>query len=202
MKRPHLPRTLLGAGGVRLIDMPGVIYPASVLHDPPAPGTHRTNPLPSPPADYISTRQVADTLSISPRSARAMLTRRKTPRVVVRAPGQSVTSHYWSRKALQDIINERNPLVTSLPERLCCSTEACHILMVSRSTLHRYVQRGLLVEHHVRHASATGIHHETLYRRGQVHALADQIRAARARAEAARRARITRLWEEHQTRRE
>ena len=134
-------------------------------------------------------------LGITPRSVRAMLARRNAQRVVVREPGKAICT-YWARQFVREVMEKRYPLVETLPSRFCGSAEACYILMIARSTLHRYVQQGVLKEHQVRRSHAGGIHREAYYLRAEVSRLASLRNAARARAEEARRERISRRWEE------
>lgn len=195
----QLPRTLRGAGGIRLINMPGVRYPDEVLQGPSGTGASRTCPLRKAPPGFISSQNAAELLGITPRSARAMLARRNTRRVMVREPGKAACV-YWERLKVQELLETRCPLVRNLPARFCDSAEACYILMIARSTLHRYVKQGALKEYQVRRAFAGGVHREAYYLRAEVRKLAAMRNAARARTETARRERISRLWEEHVSR--
>ena len=166
----QLPRTLRGAGGIRLINMPGVRYPDEVLQGPSGTGASRTSPLRKAPPGFISSQNAAELLGITPRSARAMLARRNTRRVMVREPGKAACV-YWERLKVQELLETRCPLVRNLPARFCDSAEACYILMIARSTLHRYVKQGALKEYQVRRAFAGGVHREAYYLRAEVRKL-------------------------------
>lgn len=196
----RIPRELVGAGGLRYINMPGVIYPEAVLRGPGKPGSTRSNPLREVPPGYVSSAEAAKRLEVSERSARAMLSRRKVPRVMVREPGKTVRA-YWDECALEVLITERAPLVQSMPDKFCNSYEACCLLSVARSSLTRYVKSGLLREVRVRMSSKSGVRIESYFVRTAVRRLAAHRELLHRRLERTRRSRLERQWELFQQRR-
>ena len=197
MKPLRLPRTLLGAGGIRFINLPGVTYPDAVLNGGPEPGSSSAHPLPAPPPGCVSSAEAAAILGVAPRSARAMLTRRKARRFMVRQPGSRSVCAYWLIKDVVQARDTRAPFVEKVPEKLCGSLEACCILLVARSSLYRYVKQGLLHERRVRRRNATGTRIESYFLRSEVRRLAAQRHAALRRLEQTRHEHLRKLWQLH-----
>ncbi len=192
MLTPHgLPRTLKGAGGMRLIDMPGIIYPENVLRPRQGIASNGAKVCHVPPKSGISSRQAAAMLGITVRAARAMLNRWHVKNWLVEQDGQS-SCLYWDRRVVEQMINRRMPLVNTVPEKYCSSKEACFILLISRSTLGRYVSQGLLKEYQFRRVSQIGVRLGAFYRRADVRRLAAHRNAARMRAEMAKTERLKR----------
>lgn len=188
-----LPRTLRGVGGIRLIDMPGVTYPESVLSGRRGTDSTSGKPHARPPDWGVSTREAASMLGISSRATRALLTRHKSECCLVSRPGRCACM-YWDRRVVERVLSRRLPLVSKPPEKLCSSSEACYILVVSRSSLSRYVKQGLLREFRVRIATPTGIRVMACYKRSEVKSLAARKAAARVRMESARRELLRQNW--------
>ena len=188
-----LPRTLKGVGGARLIDMPGVTYPESVLTGRKGIDQRSGKPHARPPEWGISTREAAEMLGISTRATRALLNRLNSEYRLVACPGGGACM-YWDRRVVERELDNRIPLVRKQPEKLCSASEACYILLVARSSLSRYVQRGLLKEHRIRLATPTGVRVLSCFLRSEVRNLAARKEAARAREEEVRRERLKRNW--------
>ena len=191
LKRPGtLPRTLRGVGGIRLINMPGVKYPDSVLQG--RKGTDRSSGKAHAEAPEwgISTRDAAALLGVSSRSVRVMLNRQKAAYRLVARKGKCPCL-YWDRRVVDLMLAKRMPLVTHIPEKLCSAREACLLLLVSRSSLSRYVRRKLLHEYRLRHVTKTGIRLLAYYMRAEVRLLAARRKAARIRAENELKERLT-----------
>lgn len=188
-----LPRTLRGVGGARLIDMPGVRYPEEILTG--RKGTDSRSGLPhaSPPHWGVSTREAAGMLGISERATRALLTRHKSNYCLVTRPGRCACM-YWDRSVVERVLAKRVPMVCKEPEKLCSVGEACMLLVISRSSLSRYVKRGFLKEYRVRHATESGVRMQSFYLRAEVRQLAARRHAAQVRAEEQRREQIMRYW--------
>ena len=193
-----LPRTLRGVGGIRLIDMPGIRYPDAVLHGPKGSDGVNGRAHTEPPRWGVSSRQAAEMLGVSPRTARALLNHNKARFQLVAQKGTSACL-YWDRRVVQRLVAKRLPLVKKIPDKLCSSREACYILMIARSTLLRYVKMKLLKEYTIRHVTATGVRCVSYYLRADVRKLAAKRNAARVRAEEARRERMHRWWQEQKT---
>lgn len=190
---PHsLPRTLRGVGGVRLIDMPGVKYPDYMFQFRKGTAQNCGKPYKVPPEPGVSSRQAADMLGVTVRSARAMLNRRQARHWLVEQRGQPACL-YWERRAVEQMLNQRMPLIREIPERFCAAREACQILRVTRTSLMRYTKRRLLKEYQFRHVSASGVRRASFFRRAEVRRLAALRNAARVRSEAARLEQFRRL---------
>ena len=194
MLGPHsLPRTLLGVGGARLIDMPGVRYPDAMLHA--RRGTdERSGKAHTVPPDWgMSSRQAAEVLGLSVRTARALLNRHKARyRLVFQKVRPACL--YWEKTVVKRLLAARPPLVQKIPEKLCSSTEACCILMVSRSTLFRYVKQAVLQEYKIRHATESGVRELSYYLRADVRLLAARRNAARERLRTTQQSRLEMAW--------
>lgn len=189
---PSLPRTLRGVGGVRLIDMPGVKYPDYMLQFRKGTAQNCGKPYKAPPEPGVSSRQAADMLGVTVRSARALLNRRQARHWLVEQAGKPACL-YWERREVEQMLNQRMPLIREIPERFCSSREACLILRVTRTSLMRYAKRRLLKEYQFRHISATGVRRASFFRRAEVRRLAALRNAARVRADAARTEQFRRL---------
>lgn len=194
-----LPRTLRGVGGVRLINMPGVIYPEEVLHGPRGAVTGSGKAHDKIPRWGVTSRQAAEMLGVTVRSARAILSRSNSKCQLVALPGE-VACMYWDRRAVARLVAKRLPLVRKVPEKLCPAREACYILLISRSTLYRYVRRGLLKEYRMRHATETGVRVVTYYLRADVRKLSARKNAIRARVEGLHKNRLQSEWQEQRGR--
>lgn len=189
-----LPRTLRGVGGVRLIDMPGVKYPDSMLKVAKGADARSGKPHARPPEWGISTREASELLGITVRATRALLTRHQSDCQLVAQPGRSACM-YWDRRLVNQMLAKRMPMVSKVPDRLCSANEACYILLIGRSSLSRYVKRGLLNEYRLRHATATGVRLLSYYLRADVRKLAARRNAARIRAENIKKERLERRWQ-------
>ncbi len=200
MSEERINRIQQGSGGLKYINMPGVKYPEKVLKGPGKPGSTRSNPLREVPPGYVSSVRAAEMLKVSVRSARAMLSRHKVPRVMVREPRQPVRA-YWEEQALEILVAERAPLVEDMPDRFCSAHEACCLLSVARSSLTRYVKCNLLREVRVRMASENGVRIESYFERAAVRRMAVQREILRRRVEQIRRGRLARQWEYYLKRR-
>ena len=132
-------------------------------------------------------------LGISIRATRALLNRLNSEYRLVACPGGGACM-YWDRRVVERELDNRIPLVRKQPEKLCSASEACYILLVARSSLSRYVQRGLLKEHRIRLATPTGVRVLSCFLRSEVRNLAARKEAARAREEEVRRERLKRNW--------
>ena len=194
MLGPHsLPRTLLGVGGARLIDMPGVRYPDSMLHGRRGSDESSGKAYALPPAWGMSSRQAAEALGVSVRTARALLNRHKARYRLVLQRGRPACL-YWERNVVKRLLASRMPLVRKIPAKLCSAAEACCILMVARSTLFRYVKQGALQEYKIRYATDSGVRLLSHYLRADVRRLAARRNAARVRALSMQQERLKRVW--------
>ena len=181
MVQPNfIPRTLRGVGGVRLIDLPGVQYPPEMLHVRPGHNARNGLPYEAPPAWGISTREAAGILKCTSSAVRITLHRRQVRCRAVREPGMSLTL-YWDRSEVDRLADRRHPVVGKVPAKLVTPTEACKLLGLARSSLHRYTCKRWLHPVHVRVPSGRGLHHRSFFRRAEVVKLAHHLRALRER---------------------
>ena len=196
LRRPAcLPRTLRGVGGIKLIDMPGVKYPESVLLGRKGTRAQNGKPHAEAPKWGISTRDAARMLGVSVRSARTMLNRQKAKYRLVTQSGRCACM-YWDRRVVERMLAKRMPLVRKVPEKLCTAKEACYILLVARSSLSRYVKSGLLTEYKLRLVTESGVRALSYFMRAEVRKLAARRNSARLRAESAQRERLQHAWNE------
>ncbi|MCQ2365016.1 MAG: hypothetical protein MJ051_05635 [Akkermansia sp.] len=181
MVKPNfIPRTLIGVGGVRLFDLPGVVYPKEMLR--PARGMNRGNgkPYNKIPEWGIDTAEAAGLLRSSRSSARAVLHRHKVAYRLVSVQG-GPPRLYWRRSQVEALAARRVPMVKGCPKRMVDSVTAREMLGIGRSTLYRYVQKKLLHERQVRLVTPKGTRLKAYYLRAEVAKLAARMRAIRAR---------------------
>ncbi len=181
MVQPNfIPRTLRGVGGVRLINLPGVEYPPEMLHVRQGHNRRDGRPYEQRPSWGISTREAAVILRCSTSAARLALHKHRIRCRAVREPGTSV-GLYWDRNQVAQLAEKRYPIVKEVSGKLVTPAEACALLRVGRSSLHRYALKRWLHPQHVRVETAAGLRHRVYYRRAEVVKLGHHIRALRVR---------------------
>lgn len=152
VRRNGIPRSLIGAGGVRLYDIPGVIYPQEMLCRKPAgaaeaaaaehePAEDDGEILERPPIWGMPTAEVARQMGCSIGAARMRLQRCGVEHVKVRKSNGSVCS-YWRREQVRSIIGTRGADVEGMPSCYLTAAAAAHLLQLSRSSLTRYEKLG------------------------------------------------------------
>lgn len=166
----YIPRTLVGAGGVRLYDIPGVIYPDYMLTDKKKQERGGCVILSAPPSWAIPTREAARILGCNPSSARELL-HRKRVRFCRVAIGPCPPTAYWDKGAVRRLAKKRRPVISELPERLVSTTEAAHELQISRNTLCRYARAGYLQKIRLRTRKEDGARLRNYFLRGEVETL-------------------------------
>lgn len=181
MVRPnYIPRTLKGVGGVRLYDIPGVIYPEEILKPGKGLSKKTGQAYKTPPTWGICTHHAARMLNCTPTAARQALHKRNVRFQIVAEDGKPPCI-YWSKKQVQAICDKRLPVVTCKPAKMISATEARQLLKVGRSSLYRYVQRKLLREIQVRMATAKGTRKMSFYLKAEVKKLSAKLNAIRLR---------------------
>ncbi len=174
-----LPRELIGVGGVRLYNIPGVIYPASMLRE--CDRKERGMPiiLQRAPSWAISTRQAAELLNCRPASARELLHRERV-RFCRVAIGNYPPTVYWDKSRVRALVRRRKPVISVRPSRLVDSAEALAILGVSRNSLSRYARVGMLQRFRLRYLRSDGARLTYFYLRSEVEKLRMHRSASRS----------------------
>lgn len=156
MVRPNfIPRTLKGVGGVRLFDIPGVVYPKEILVVKKGMDPCSGKPYREAPSWGITSRDAGEILGCSPSAARAFLHRHKVLFRIVGTEGVSMAI-YWHRDTVIELAKIRVPISDKRPPSLLSGKEALDILQVSRSSLQRYQESNLLHPVRVRQISDQG----------------------------------------------
>ncbi len=187
MVQPNfIPRTLRGVGGVRLIDLPGVVYPPEMLRV--REGRDRSNgqPYTEKPAWGISTREAAAMLRCSESAARISLHKKRVRCHMVREPGGSM-GLFWDRRQVEKLAGARLPIIESVPGKFVDSSTAAEMLHVGRSSLYRYSKKKWLHPHRLRVLTPSGLRIHVYYRRDEVIKLMFHLRALHMRLEEMRR---------------
>lgn len=182
--RPMLTRR--GLGGMKLFNIPGVVYPQSVLEA--QPGMHpRTGcPYSKPPPNTLSTGAVAMRLGIRASSARSFLHRHKVRFYIVQY-GSSPRMKYWSRHQVQRLLAKMPQQSEKRPRGTLTLRQAMEQLPCTRSTLQRHTANGRVRVVVRRQATPYGMRAVFYYNAADVKRLSsylqfcEQQRAARTR---------------------
>ena len=179
IKKQNLSRTLLGVGGARLFNLPGVIYPKEMLITKVGLNQRSGKPYRVPQSNWgVTSNEAAKLLHCTPSAARSLLHRHRVPFRIVGAEGQSLR-FFWNKKRVQALVAQRLPIAIKSSLTLIDAAEAQRILGVGRSTLYRYERRGKLNVTKVRCPSPKGLHPCTLYIREDVERLAQYLHSLR-----------------------
>lgn len=171
-------RRLKGLGGARFFDVPGVKYPEEAFHAKEGMDPKTGEKFSVVPKGMISSEEAAKLLGCSATAARLFLHSRKVKFARVALP-HALPCVYWAKSRVKKLAAARVPIVTSMPAKLVDSEGARAILKVGRSTLYRYVQKGLLEEVQVRMMTAKGTRKMSFYLKAAVKKLAAALNAAR-----------------------
>lgn len=189
MVKPNfIPRTLRGVGGVRLFNIPGVIYPKEVLVTKEGFDRKSGRPYKLVPGWGLTSREAATMLGSTPPAARAWLHRRKVPFRIVSEAGK-VMRLYWRKDRVEALAGSRNPVLRQRPDSYITTLEARRILCVGRSSLHRYQKNGKLTVTKVRIPSNKGLRLCSYFDRSEVEKLASMLNRVRLKEEELRRLR-------------
>ena len=173
-----LPRTLRGVGGVRLYNIPGVVYPKEMLEAPKERRQKSGKPYTTVPAWGITTRAAAQMLDCTLAAARLTMQRHKVTYRLVEEP-RNVPRLYWNRAQVEKIVESRLPLVKKIPAKMMSSEEAVRLLGVCRSSLYRYARKGRIREYQVRLMTDAGTRKVSLFLKADVRRLAANLNAIR-----------------------
>lgn len=170
------PRTLQGAGGARLFDLPGVVYPPEALGFRElwygSPVHH------SIPERCITTREAARILKCSPSAARQYLHVNNIRFYIVGLPKQS-RRYYWDRRQVEELASEKEPVYRLQTELYFTTKQALKILGISRTTLHRHFSQGKLTGICARIKSAYGARRQICFLRRDVMKYAEMLQLRR-----------------------
>lgn len=175
----RLPRTLVGMGGIRLINVPGVRYPDRLFHAEAGMNPSTGQPYDRPLYNTVSTAEAAKILGRGNSSSHALLRKKDIPFYYVRQKGDGKKLMYWDREAVKSLIKGLPPVQKKLPPTMIKARDAILLLGVVRSTLYRYVASGKLTEIRRRVMTAKGYRHQCLYLKSEVMKLKAWRRARR-----------------------
>lgn len=164
----RLPRTLVGMGGIRLINVPGVKYPDRLFHAEAGMNPRTGQPYDRPLYNTVSTAEAAHILRRSNSSAHAFLRKKDVPFYYVRMKEDGKKLMYWDREAVNKLIKRLPPVQKRLPQSMIQARDAVLLLGVVRSTLYRYVASGKLTEIRRRVMTTKGYRHQCLYLKSEV----------------------------------
>ena len=169
------PPYIIGAGGIRLLNIKGLIYPPEALYDAPKEEIYT-----SPPVWGISTPEAAALLRCTPASARILLHKKDVDFCKVHRYGKAPLL-YWRRSQVQHIATHRHTSMKHKPKSFITAEEAHSLLNVSRSTLSRYVKNGTITPFKVLMKDAKGTRLQHLFLKSEVRRLSYFLTAIRRR---------------------
>ncbi len=178
----YIPRTLIGKGGIKLINLPGVIYPDSVLNTSPGTDKRTGKAYAKAPSWGITTREAMRLLHCSAPAVRRKLNARKVKFHRVRRP-DGPPEIYWNRKQVEEIAKNSAPIVKTQPAKLLNTEDALALLGLARSALYRYTRKGRLAATVVRIMTPRGLRNRCFYRRSQILALVKHLQSKRKHKE-------------------
>lgn len=175
VRRNVIPRRLIGARGIRLYDIQGLVYPTEMLRDEPV-----EKVVAAAPEWGISSVEAAAILGCTSSSARFKLNKFGVEKVKVSRVGKPPI-YYWHREQVEALAAAQRREVRQVSERFMDAHEVGLFLGISRSTIYRYVQSGVLTAHPVRHRTDTGIRLKHFFMRDDVRRLRYHLNALRCR---------------------
>lgn len=175
----RLPRTLVGMGGIRLINVPGVKYPDKLFRAEEGMNPRTGQPYDRPLYNTISTAEAAKILGRINSSAHAFLRKKDIPFFYVRMKGDGKKLMYWDRETVKRMIKRLPPVQKKLPQTMVNARDTLLLLGIVRSTLYRYVASGKLSEIRRRVMTTRGYRHQCLYLKSEVMKLKAWRRARR-----------------------
>lgn len=152
VRRNIVRRSLIGVGGVRLFDVPGLVYPPEMLVEQPAP---QDDMLTEVPPWAISIEHAAAILHCCPSSARILLNKADVEKCKVKLPKMN-PAYYWRKSQVEAVAAARPKELSAVPDAYMSATDAARYLNVARSTLNRYLQHGVLASLLVRFRTPAG----------------------------------------------
>lgn len=180
----HIPRTLIGKGGIKLINLPGVIYPESILNISPGSDKRTGKAYAKAPSWGITTREAMRLLHCSAPAVRRKLGANKVKFHRVRRP-DGPPEIYWNRKQVENIASNSAPIVKTPPVKLLNTEDAIALLGLARSALYRYTRKGKLHVTVARIMTPRGLRNRCFYRRSEILALIKHIQNKRQNKDSA-----------------
>ncbi len=172
----RLPRTIMGVGGIRLINLPGVIHSESFLKSGKGLNKLTGKPYKIAPENSITTREVAKLLKRTLSSTYNLLKKKKITCYYVES-GSGKIHTYWNRHEIRKLEKALPRIAVHVSKEFVSAREALNMLNVVRSTLYRYVIRGKLREIRRRIMTTRGYRHQSLFLRSEVMQLVSWRRA-------------------------
>lgn len=171
-----LPRTLVGVGGIRLINIPGVRHSESFLKVEQGMNALTGKPYKAPPEKAMTTREAAVLMRRSISSAYNFLRKHRVTYYYVES-GDGKVCTYWNRKEICLLEESLPKIELHVSKEYITARDALKVLQVVRSTLYRYVASGKLREFRRRVMTRRGYRYHSLFLRSEVMKLAAWRRA-------------------------
>lgn len=149
-------RNLKGINGSRFFNIPGVIYPENVLKVKPGHNPQTGEPYREKPAWGISSAEAGDILHCTASAARTALLKHKVRFHVVHTTAGPLQK-YWSRTQVEKLAASRLPIATGMERGYISMADAAAKLGVTRTSLQRYCERGMLHPHKYRIRTRCGL---------------------------------------------
>lgn len=149
-------RNLKGINGSRFFNIPGVIYPEHVLKVKPGHNPQTGEPYQEKPAWGISSAEAGGILHCTASAARIALLKHKVRFHVVRTAAGPLQK-YWNRAQVEKLAASRLPIATGMKQGYISMADAAAKLGVTRTSLQRYSERGLLHPHKCRIRTRCGL---------------------------------------------
>ena len=158
----ELPRTKIGLGGVRLINVASATHPETALKARPGMHPKTGKPYGKPPKNTLSSAQAAELPGIRSVSARVRLNRCKVRKFYVQLPGGPIAV-YWQKKKVLELVERQATMCRGAPRGMVGWRQSVKLLGRSRSTLQRHTQKGRVRTQRVRQATGHGIQTRCYY---------------------------------------
>lgn len=146
------------------------------------------------PKGWLSSREVAKLNGCTVRAVRSFLHKKQVRNAMVKQ-GAGAACLYWEREGVMRALGKLPELKRRIPTGWCCAYEACDILNVARSSLSRYVEKGLLDTMKVRIKTSSGVRPVSVFWRSQVRGLKKVCNNDRVNARRLRREQLKTSWE-------
>lgn len=167
MLNRNLPRNLIGLGGIRLINLPGVSYPKEILQAEKGMNRLTGKPYKIPPEGTICTDEAAKLLNRSLSSTYNFLRKHQATYYYVESKGEIIRT-YWRHRDVIQLDAQLPQRESEVPKEMVKAKDVLRILNVVRSTLYRYVASGKVTEIKRRVMTRRGYRHQSLFIRSEI----------------------------------